>query len=168
MTDHISKCIAAGLKLEHATKRHAREMARIVRPEDAKEMWASGKLLPEQGVRASINRATEAWAAYVGPDLLAVFGVTDYQNGWAAPWVISSIHVNRYPLTYFRASKVVIDHYRSQYPQMVQMISAEYHGALRWVERLGFRLRDPEPFGWRGALFCRVEMLTPKLILEVA
>lgn len=164
---YLAKCIAAGVRLEPANKRHARAMARITRPEDAAEMWASGKLLPEQGVRASINRATEAWAGYVGDDLLAVFGVTDYQNGWAAPWAISSVHVNRHALTYYRASKVVIEHYRSQYPQMVQMISAEYHGALRWVERLGFKLRGPEPFGWQGALFCRVEMLTPKLIQEV-
>jgi hypothetical protein len=159
---------AAGVELVAAGKRHARELGRTARLEDRAEVWASGRMTPEQAARASINRSYEAWAGYAGGDLLGVFGVSLYRNSpWAAPWVISSTFVDRHPLTFWRASKAILAYYRGKYPKMVQMIDSHYRGALDWADKLGFRLEGPEPFGWQGTLFCRISMETPKLIVEV-
>ena len=161
------KCLAAGVRLERANKRHAREFARQVRPQDKAEVWASGKLMPEQAARGSINRSIYAYAGYAEDrSLLAVFGIVDYRNGWAAPWALSTIHVDTHPLTFWRASKIILAHMRDSYPQMVQMIDSHYTSALRWIERLGFTLEGAEPHGWQKRLFCRAQILTPRLILE--
>lgn len=161
------KCLKVGVRLQHATKRHARDLARIMRNDDKLEILASGGFLPETATRASINRSAEAWAAYAGEDLLAVFGVVRFPSGWDSPWALSSNFVAKYPLTYWRGSRVVVGDLRERYPKMVQMVHARYVGALRWCERLGFKVGEPTRFGVANTLFCRVSMETPKLIREV-
>jgi len=143
-----------------AGKRHARLLNTLLRPEDRQEIWESGRFLPEQAARASINRCEEAWALYVGNDLLAVFGVSTYDTGWAAPWAFSTVHVAKYPLTFWRVSKIVLAHWRDRYPKMVQMIYARYPQALAWVKRLGFKVEEPVPWGWNKSFFCRVSLET--------
>lgn len=159
-----------GVRLERATKRHARELGRTMRREDREEVNASGGFVePEKAVRASIQHqyAAESWAAYASDDLLSVFGVVDFPTGWQAPWAMSSIHVEKYSLTFWRASKVIIADLRERYPKMVQMVHARYLPAIRWAERLGFQVEPPTRFGKADTLFCRISMETPKLILGV-
>jgi len=165
-----AKALTAGVLLVPAqSKRHARELGRIMRAADRTEILASGGMEPHKAVRASINHqyGAEAWAGYVGGDLLAVFGVVDFPTGWAAPWLMSSIYVDRYPLTFWRASRVIVADIRERYPKMVQMVYAGYGNALRWAGRLGFKVEEPVRFGKENTLFCRISMETPKLILEV-
>ena len=147
-----------------ATKYHARELGRTMRPEDAREVWASGHMMPEQAVRASINRTPGARAAYCVGGLLAVYGVTLLPTGWAVPWVLTTTTVERYPLEFWQASKAALREFRDQYPQMVQMVHAHYDASLRWLCRLGFTIEMPEPFGVAGEMFCRVSLLTPKIV----
>lgn len=154
-----------GVILERANKRHARELARIMREDDKVEIMASGGLQPEQAIRASINRSAEAWAMYAGEDLLIIFGVADGQNGWAVPWVLSSTHVPRYGKTFWRATRLIFADIRTRYPNMVQMVHARYAAALRWVERLGFRVESPVRFGRANTLFCRISVEKPNIIL---
>ena len=163
--------LRAGVRLERAGKRHARELARIMREDDKIEVKASGGLDPEKAVRASINRSAEAWAVYTtdaSNKLLVVFGVAVFDSGWQAPWALSSIHAPKHPVTYWRASKAIVPLLRDRYPKMVQMIHARYTPALRWAERLGFRVEPPVRFGAENTLFCRVSMETPRLITRSA
>lgn len=161
-------CDAGGL-LVPATKRHAREIGRIMRKKDADESRATGNFASEAAVRMSINNSTEAYAVYVpGPRLLAVFGVGPMHN---APnvhvaWAMTSVHVDKYPLTFWRCSKVATTYLRNRYEVMVNMIHSKYPEAMAWVERLGFKVsKDLERFGTRGDLFARAICHSPKVIL---
>lgn len=148
-----------------ATKRHARELARILRPQDLEETKASSGC-PDAAIviRASINRSMEAYAAYVGNDLVCVFGVTPLRQG-AAPWMLSSIHVDKHAMTFWRCSKIAVKYFREFYPLLMNMVHCKYSQALRWVERLGFTLSPPEPFGPKKILFCRATMVTQGVTL---
>jgi hypothetical protein len=156
-----------GVRLEPAGKRHARELARIMRKADLDEVEALlGVRVAEQAVRYSINRSVETYAAYVGRDLLCVFGVM-LMEGSQAVWMLSGTNVNKYQSTFYRCSKIVINYLRGKYPLMMNMVHSRYPAAIRWLERLGFVISQPEKFGARGDWFCRFMMHTPKLI-EVA
>lgn len=153
-------------RLERATKRHAREMARIMREEDKLEVRVSGGFLPEQALRGSINRSSEAWALYVDDDLLMVFGVAQFSVGWSSPWALCSVHVAKHQTAFWRASKLLIAEIRERYPHLMQMVYARSSSSLRWVERLGFKVGQPERWGRDDTLFCKITMDTPKLIYE--
>lgn len=156
-----------GVRLVRATKRHARELARVMRAKDMDEIRATGGFVPEPAVRVSINRSVEAYAAYVGDDLVCVFGVNILNEMAQAPWMLSSVHVEKHAMTFWRCSKIVVSYFREKYPLMMNMIHGNYTEALRWVERLGFTLSPPEEFGVRGDLFCRATMATQKVVLHV-
>lgn len=158
---------AHGAVLEPATKRHARELARIMRAKDRDECSAGG-LLPEAAIRMSINNSKESYAAYARGHLLAVFGVGPLH---AAPeitvvWAMTSINVDSHPLTFWRCSKVVVSYFRDRYPLMVNMVHGQYSEAFNWLGRLGFQISPPERFGARGDLFCKAILHTPRI--EVA
>lgn len=160
----------AGGRLERATKRHARELGRIMRAKDAEESLATGNFMPEAGVRMSINNSTEAYALYAGDKLLAVFGVGPMHTvpDVHVVWAMTSVHVDHNPLTFWRCSKAVVDYLRSKYVVLLNVIHSKYPEAMAWAARLGFTVsRDLERFGVRGDLFARAVCHTPKLI-EVA
>jgi len=136
-----------------------------MRPKDADEIRATGGVLLESIIRASINRSLESWAAYVGEDLLCVFGIRVVKGSWAM-WVLTSVYVNKHPLTFWRASKSAVAQLREHYPLMWNMVHGKYTEALRWLEHLGFRLSPPEKFGPRGDLFCCAVLETRRI--EVA
>jgi hypothetical protein len=155
------------VRFEPAGKRHARELSRIMRASDRAEIFSSGGF-KDAGVatRLSINRSTEAWAAYVGDHLLCVFGVTVLKD-LDVVWALTSDHVDQHPLSYWRASKYVVEYLRNKYALMVNMIHCGYPQAVRWASRLGFKVAPPEPFGTKNELFVRVMLATPRLIEEV-
>lgn len=153
-----------GVTLVPATKRHARELSRVIRAKEKDAILATGGSAVEPITRASINLSLEAYAAYCGDDLLAVFGVRSVRDTHAV-WALTSVHVERHPMTFWRCSKAVVHYLRGKYPLMWNMIHGKYPEALRWVERLGFKLSPPEPFGPRGDLFCCAALATKKLIV---
>jgi len=134
---------------------------------DHDEIFAtSGCPVPEAAVRFSVNRSEEAYAAYLGKDLLCVFGVTVHEQV-QVPWLLGSIYIDRHPLIFWRCSKMVVSHLRGKYPLMANMVWGRYAQALRWVEGLGFTISPPEKWGWRGDLFCRATMVTQKIDLSI-
>lgn len=140
-----------------------------MRPKDRDESRAIGGFTPEGGCRMSLNASTEAWAAYVGDDLLCVFGTGPMHGApeITVAWMMSSVHVDKHPLTFWRCSKVVVSYLRDKHVLMVNMVHGKYTEAHRWLSRLGFQIGEPEPFGTRGDLFCRALMLTQKVVLDV-
>lgn len=91
-----------GVTLVPAAKQHARLLGRSMRKADREEILASGGwTLPEACIRANINRSVEAWAAYVGDDLLCVFGVV-LKDGHQLPWLFGSEAIERHALTFWR------------------------------------------------------------------
>lgn len=147
-----------------AQKRHARELARCMRAKDKAEIKSSGNFAPEPCVRMAVNKSVESYAAYVDDELLGVFGV-QLQREVQIIWFMSGEAVAKYPMTFYRASKLVVSYLRGRYPLMMNMIHCAYPEAVRWVERLGFTLSPPEPFGARKDLFVRATMSTQPLVL---
>lgn len=156
-----------GVRLEHAGKRHARELSRVVRPQDMEEIHESGGYVTaEPAVRMSINRAEESYAAYRGSDLLCVFGVGVHDQVQVM-WLIGSTHIDKCPLTFWRCSKLVIAYLREKYPLMMNMVYGKNVQTISWLRRLGFTISPPEKWGTKGALFCRATLVTQKIDLSV-
>lgn len=137
----------------HATKAHARKLARTMRAADVAEVMASGGFLPEQAVRRSMNLSHAAWAALLGDELLAVFGVIPVKDDGGIAWMLTSTAVDRHPLTFWRESKKVIAVLRDHYAFLRNMVDARYLQAASWAKRLGFEVGEPVPFGKAGLPF---------------
>lgn len=131
----------------HATKAHARALARVMRAADKAEVMASGGYLPEAALRRSMNLSHASWAVMVGDEILCIFGVIPQPDGSGIAWLLSSTLVDTHPLTFWRESKKVIEILRHHYPALRNMVDARYAQAVAWLKRLGFEVGEARPFG---------------------
>jgi hypothetical protein len=134
-------------RLEVATHEHAYDLASRMRPADAEECRATG-LEPLESVLRSMLISEFTRAAFIDDELAALFGVSvTGPEKFAVPWCLTSEVVDRKPMAYWRASKLVIAELLKLYPVMVQAIDARYGAALSWATRLGFELQPAIAFG---------------------
>lgn len=143
-----------------ATLRHVDLIADRMRRADRAEVRASGNLSPREAVLASFEISEFVRTAFIESEPLCMFGVV-VGEGCAYPWLLTTDLVDRYPLTFWRASKKVLAEVRGRYPVLVQQIDARYSQALNWARRLGFEVATAAPFGVNGMPFHRISIGGP-------
>ena len=143
------------VRLEVANDAHVDLVAPRMRSADCMEVLASGGFSPADALRASLAISIFARTVFFDDEAAAIFGIVETGSA-AIPWLLTTDTVDRYPLTFWRASKTVLAHLREVWPEMVQAVDARYAGALSWAKRLGFTVGEPEPFGVEGRPFRRI------------
>lgn len=150
---------------EMATRHHALELARAMRPACRAEVQAASGRAPLDAVMRAIawsrRHGGGAWAGMFDGELLAVFGigtpsVLASARGAGLPWALTSDAVDRFPREFWRASRAVIATWLEDYAELEQFVDARHVQALRWVARLGFTVEAAQPFGLEGLPFHRI------------
>lgn len=108
-----------------------------MREADVLEIMASGGQRPAEALVASCAASALARSLFIGGDLCAIFGVLKLFTV-AVPWALTTTDVERHPVDFWRASKIVLAEMRKSYPSLVQCIDARHVMALKWALRLGF------------------------------
>jgi len=120
---------------------HAEQLAATMRPADALEVARIG-LTPLAAVEASLRASEEAWAVLFGGELAAIYGVSKGPEGEPdRVWCLTSTVVDRAPLTFWRESKAAVLRLARRGP-MFALVDAKYDAAMRWADRLGFKVRE--------------------------
>lgn len=145
------------MRLEVATAAHVNLVAARVRSADAAEVLASGGYSPREALDAGLKLSEMARTVFIGDEALCMFGVV-VSGDWAIPWLLTTDAVDRNPLAFWRASKVILAELCALYPLMLQQVDARYTQALSWVRRLGFDVAPAEPFGRAGLPFHRITL----------
>lgn len=123
-----------------------------MRQADKDEVLASGGFRPAQALRACLRRSEVARTVFVGDEALAMFGVIA-GDPVSTPWLLTTTAVDRYPMAFWRASKLVVPELRALYPLMAQAIDVRYTRAVSWARRLGFAVGEPVAYGMAGLPF---------------
>jgi hypothetical protein len=145
-----------------ATEAHCLELGRRMRAADALEVDRAGGNSPTDAALKSMRASKECWAVFEQGELLAVWGVVEFFPGIGASWLLTTTSVDRFPLTFWRTSKVHIRELRGRWQHLFNFIDAEYSAAISWARRLGLTVAEPAPFGLLGLPFCRVDLLQPR------
>lgn len=138
--------------VREATADDAAALVEDMRPADAAEVAASAGLHPWRVVHESIRMSTEAWAVYVGDELLAIYGVVATGRALMAPrtgvvWMLTTNAVERHKRVVWMLSQEVLWELLHRWDVLSNAIDCRHTKAIRWAERLGFRLEEPAPFG---------------------
>lgn len=144
--------------LEVASDEHVDLVAPRMRSADCLEVLASGGFTPADAIRASLAISSFARTAFIDGEAAAIFGVVERDDGRAIPWLLTTTTVDRFPLTFLKASKVVIRALLEAWPEMLQAVDVRYAGALSWAKRLGFTVSEPRSFGFEGREFCPISI----------
>ncbi len=148
------------IQIVPARPAHAELLAPTMRREDVAEVLAFGGFSPLGALLDSLRLSDRAYAVSFDGELAALFGIVPgpFLSREAVPWLLTGEAIERHPVSFWRASREVVDYWAQQYPVLVQWVDARYERALRWAARLGFRVAAPAPLLPGGLPFCRIEL----------
>lgn len=136
-------------------------LAEHMRDQDVAEMHAGGHHNLHQIVRAGVERSVWSRAALIDGEVAAIFGVAPLLtmlDPRGVPWMLGTDLVPRNRRTLARHSAPYIHQMLRTFPHLLNLVHAKNTVAVRWLTRVGFTLRDPQPHGPVGEMFHLFEM----------
>lgn len=150
----------ADVLVRPATADDADQLYLHMRDADRAECEAYGMASVWDGVRSNVRRSWHAWTAEVDGQLAAVMGVTplSLMGGMGSPWMLGTPLLDQHSRILVRLTPHYIGKMLAAFPHLVNLVHAGNHTSVRWLQRLGFVLHPPVPFGLRGEMFHPFEM----------
>lgn len=129
-----------------------------MRARDRAECEAGG-LTGRKAVWRSYRGSVIARAAFINGELAAIFGMGGgVLSDTGAPWLFTTQVVEQFPLMFVRVALAMVDEMLQIKNRLENYVSADYPQACRFLASIGFTLGEAEPFGPKGAPFCKFTM----------
>lgn len=132
-----------------ATRSHAISMAPNMRDIEVIEVMDASGLDPEAALLREIDRSASAWSWIVAGEVACMFGVVspNLLSRVSYPWFLTTPLVKEHARPFARACKALLPELLARHPVLVGMVDARYALSVRWLQWLGARLDDPQPWG---------------------
>lgn len=111
---------------------------------------------PKRLLRSSFRSSLYARSAFIGPHIAAMWGLTgDILSETGMPWLVTAPIIEKLPVAFIREAKRELENMLFLKSRLENYVIADYRGAIRLLEVLGFHLDAPAPYGRRGVPFRR-------------
>lgn len=132
----------------------------LVRQADRDEITEALGIPMVDALRDGISDSRKASKIVVDGLVVAVFGDASFSllGGLGVPWLISTVHVERYPKAFLKVCKPEVAEMLTRHAELINFVDVRNTTAIRWLKWLGFQFDDPAPYGPRGMLFQRFWM----------
>lgn len=101
-----------------------------------------------------LHPAGVAFVAVREGETIAVFGVCPGdEEGVGTPWLVGTESLDQCGRELIAEAHTVLPIWQRFYPILRNVVDVRNSKSIRWLKRLGFTLRDPEPMGMAGELF---------------
>lgn len=130
-----------------ATRADCFELAQVMRAADRLECEALG-VSPLATLEDALASSSWAFTVRFHGEIAAMAGLTPTEHHGSAlggrssaiPWALTGAVVDRYPMQFWRLSKLFAALMRHHQPNLTNLVDARHTSALRWLERLGFTI----------------------------
>ena len=142
--------------IRKATLEDARYVAANLRSDDRREIEALG-LDPAFAVEYSFTGSDEVYTGCVDgvPALIFGTGAPTFSDE-ASVWALGTSLCDKVPLAMVRLGRKMVGKFLEQYSVLENHCDARYKKTIKWLRLIGFTVGDPEPYGDKGALFCKL------------
>ena len=137
----------------------AQWFAPLLRAEERAEIQAE-----RVDIVAALERAVRmsdyAVVSFIDGEPVGIWGVahTSLLSGEAVPWALTTDVADRKPKAFYRECKRVIKTMRAFHGTLDNYVDGRHRKALRWAERLGFKIGVSVPVGKDGTPFHKISM----------
>lgn len=129
------------------------ELASGLRAGDRAEVEALG-VSPQIGIRRSFRQAILRKTYFVDGEIAAMSGLCGAMlSDIGEPYLMTTPAAAKMPVTFVRMARHAIGEMLAHRARLEGYVAAEYRGAVRLLEVLGFSLGEPTAIGPHGALF---------------
>lgn len=143
-----------------ATPAHAAHVAAHMRSADRAEVWASGRLTPDDAVTRSIAATALPLAGLVDGVPVCTFGIArrSLLSDEGAPWLLGTDAIARHGRRFLRENRRVLPTLAAPFALLINHVDARNAASIRWLRWLGFEIEPAAPFGVHGLPFHRFSM----------
>lgn len=142
-----------GPVIRAATLNDADHVGRNLRPADWTEAFLLSGHDPREAVKDSFQNSTAAFVACLDERPIALFGVSDYDESRATPWLVATPEADRYGRDFVAFGRLFVQAWLDVWPCLFNYVHVDNLKSIRWLKRLGFTIHAPEPVGALGAEF---------------
>ena len=115
------------------------------RAEDVAELWACGRVTPEEAMRFGLRHGGgECWVGTVDGVPVCMFGAVPASllSRAGVPWMVGADELDRHALALVRRSKPAISAMKAVYDSLANVVDARNTSAIRWLRWCGFTVAD--------------------------
>lgn len=130
------------------------ELLAGLRPIDRLEMDCMMPGDQRDGLIRMAERARRSRAAYIGGDLVGIFGISTegILSNTGCPWLLATTAIEPHKRVLVEGSPVALDWLAQDFTRLWNVVSIENRAAIRWLRWLGFEFGD-RPVLVRGHAF---------------
>ena len=134
------------------------ELAVTLRTADRRELEAASSAPPLIILLDAIRDSSECWTLLHSGRVMAMWGVVPREDfsllgRVGSAWLLTSDLVEMFPKTFMSVCMRELSELLDRWDGVFNFIDVRHEKAIRWAERLGFRLADPAPYGEQGLPF---------------
>lgn len=131
---------------------HAVDLAPLLRQADEDELRAATGREPLPVLVQSVEMSAEAWAVYIDGELACLWGVVPLSETLLGGrvgigWMLTTEVVERRAKTFWRACCELLPAILRRWDVLTNAIDMRHEQAIRWADRLGFKLEAPIEHG---------------------
>ena len=128
-------------------------LAGNLRAGDRAEVDAFG-VTPARAIRHSYRHAILRRTCLVDGEVAAMAGLCGAMlSDVGEPYLMTTPQIARIPVTFVKLARAIVQEMLAQRTRLQGMVAADYHGACRLLQLLGFTLGAPQPVGPRNVPF---------------
>ena len=124
-------------------------LANNIREADRREAWKATGLSSLEVIAESIDISEVSYSIGWGTSPLAFFGST----AEGCVWMLGSKELGKHRLSFWKFSNSIIRDWKTRYEVMWNFVDVENKDYIKWLERLGFVIREPISYGIGNYLF---------------
>lgn len=130
-----------------------------IREEDVIEVKAAGGKSIRECITDIPNLEENSWVWEYDQKPVCIFGVNPFgRPGEGLIWMLATTLFDDHFMVFAVACKSVVEDMVRPFKYVFNYVYVENRKSIRWLKWLGFTVREPEPVGVNGAMFCRFEM----------
>lgn len=149
------------VEIVEANELHAKDLAPRLRECDKEEIWAHAHMRPEGALWWAVNsthfdETRRTFACLLDDEVVAIFGVADVPG---APikttmlWMLGSDDIYDHADLFHKHTAEWLERFREEYDLIFNYVDARNEAAIRWIEKVGFTLFPPAPYGVEEKMF---------------
>lgn len=141
------------LTIETAQLGDLRDMSTRLRRSDEVELWELGRTKPLSALVQSHELSfPSSYVAKIDDVPIAAFGAFAPAVGrHASPWMLGTDDIARHGKLLLTMSNKFLAHLLAKYSLLRNVVHAENHQSIRYLEAVGFDIGEPERY-WTGAM----------------
>lgn len=132
------------------------DLVQYMRTADVAECLAAGHPDLRTNIETAIRVSVWSRAFRVDGRVAAVVGIHPLAGLFGdtgVPWMLGTDEVTRNARAFVRLSRPYIAQMLEAFPKLINLVHAPNANAVAWLQRVGFVLQDPIPYGPAGEPF---------------